>query len=166
MDDNLKVYIEDLELKIASDTVFSIEDKILVNLFQEKGATKEELNDFIKKVPFFSISQNIINMENKGLIVAKKYYDSNIYYYLTSYGANECEYRFNTEVYFEIYNYLINNEFNELNVMKFLQNRFYHFYIDGTWNSKDFINQYNFWCSSNGLDPKKSLNRSLKVKLK
>lgn len=161
--DKLNVTIDDLELKITNDTVFSLEDEILVALFKEKGSTIRELIKCVSKVNFMAMNNELTNMENKGFVV-RRTYESCSYYYLTSYGASEAEYRFNTNIYFKLYDYLKSRGYNNMNIIGFLKNRFYRFYIEGKWENECFVEQYIAWCESNGLDPEKSISMRRKLK--
>ena len=137
----------------------SVEDKILCLLFLEKALTKNDIKNELS-VSYGKIFNVVVRMENKGLIVARKF-ENGEFYYLTSEGCYEVQYRLNIDTYLDIYEFFLGLEYNTHNVISFLKNRFYRYYLEGVWEGNTLEEQYLSWCENNQLDPRKT-GRKLK----
>lgn len=135
------------------------EDKVLCLLFLEKSLTKNEIKKELN-ISYGKIFDVIVRMENKGLVVCRSYGNGD-FYYLTQEGCYQAEYRINKSTFLDIYEYLIDLGYNVLNVIGFLKNRFYRYYLEGVWEGNTIEQQYLNWCEENKLYPSKP-GRTLK----
>lgn len=127
------------------------EDKIFALLFVEKGLDKYEIAKEIN-VPYEKIFDVVKRMEEKGFIICREFQNGN-FYYLTSEGCREAEYRFNSDTYLDIYGYLIELGYYSHYVLSFMKNVFYKYYLEGVWNGNSLETQYLVWCDENKLNP-------------
>ena len=131
---------------------YSVEDQIFATLFTEKGLSMDEIFKRLG-VNYRDIISNINRMINHGYIVERSRYNDK-YYYLTSSGMYELEFRFNERYFMELHAGLEARGYNRFHVEKFLKNRFYRFYLEGKWEVDRLEDQYLDWCESNDISSK------------
>jgi len=136
-----------LDLPKVKDINTGTEDKILSLLFVEKGLTKIDISKGVN-VNYQRVLEVITSMEEKGFVI-----------YLTREGVREAEYRLNTETYLDIYEYLVGLGYYPHNILNFMKNAFYKYYLEGVWNGNTLESQYLAWCDSNNLNPKEKIKK-------
>lgn len=146
-----------LDLPKVKDINSSTEDKILSLLFVEKGLTKSDISKGVN-VNYQRVLEVITLMEEKGFVIFREYSNGN-FYYLTREGVREAEYRLNTETYLDIYEYLIGLGYYMHNILNFMKNAFYKYYLEGVWNGNTLESQYLTWCENNNLNPKEKVKK-------
>ena len=149
-----------IDIPDTKGTLLTTEDKILCVLVKEKGLSKYDLLKLID-VNYNTIRLAITKMQDKGYVV-ERIVDNDSVYYLTAAGMYELEYRRNLEVFENLHLRLVKQGYNNYQVASFLKNRFYRFYIAGTWDNDTLEEQYAEWCYSNDLDPYESNKLKLK----
>jgi len=148
-----------LDLPNVNEINGSREDKVLGLLFVEKALNKAQIKEIIG-MDYQSIFDIVDDMEKKGYIYGRAYYDETIYY-LNSEGCREAQYRLNIDTYLDIYDYFIDLGYYSHNVIQFMKYCFHRYYLEGVWEGNTLEEQYLSWCENNQLDPRKT-GRKLK----
>lgn len=149
-----------LDLPKTKGMVLTLEDRILIEIFNEKGCTTSEISKKIRPKAYSVIRANLDRMTEKGYVYFRNDSLDNIYY-LTKEGVNEVEYRINFDVYDRLITVLLEEGFYIINVYKFLKDRFYNYYFKGEWNEETLVDQYRLWCEANELDLYSSRTKKL-----
>lgn len=141
-----------LDLPKYKDVNSGTEDQIFALTFVEKALTKVEISKGLN-VQYQRVFDVVKRMEEKGYIVCREFANGH-FYYLTSEGCREAEYRLNIDTYLDIYEYLLGLGYYSHNIINFMGYVFYKYYMEGVWDGNTLESQYLDWCKANDLNPK------------
>jgi len=151
-----------LDLPKTKGMILSLEDRILIELFNEKGRTTSEISKKVGLNSYSKVRETLIKMIEKGYVYLRNDVPDNVFY-LTKEGVKEVQYRINYEEYIRLYTILEEQGFYFVNIDKCLRDRFYNYYMTGEWNEETLVEQYKLWCESNKLDYYTPITRRLKI---
>ena len=142
-DERINVERVNIDTLNVENCVLSIEDRILSEIFKEKGLSKAELSKKTNIV-YNAIRANVERMQDKGFLVGRDLEEET--FYLTAAGVYELEYRMNKQYFMHLHDILSAHGIDFHTAANYLRKQFYTYYISGEFDETQLLDNFIIWC--------------------